>query len=205
MNPMIPDPESYFGRLLPRRSTLIERLEKEAAAEDIPIVGPVVGELLYLLGRISRARRILELGTASGYSTLFLAEACREVQGHVISLEQDPDLARKAENHLAQAGLKDTAEIVCADALAWLVQTTERFDFVFMDIEKEDYVTALPRLHKILAPGGLLVADNVGFQDADTFNRALAADTAWRAVSLYAFLPGHSPHFDGLCLAVRSA
>ncbi len=205
MNPMIPDPESYFSRLLPRRSTLLERLEKEAAVEDIPIVGPVVGELLYLLARISRARRILELGTASGYSTLFLAEACREVQGRVVSLEYDPDLARKAEIHLAEAGLEDAAEIVCADALAWLAQTTEGFDLVFMDIEKEDYVKALPRLHNILVPGGLLVADNVGFLDADTFNCAMAADPAWRSVSLYALLPGHSPHYDGLCLAVRTA
>ena len=205
MNPMIPDPESYFSRLLPRRSTLLERLEKEAALEEIPIVGPVVGELLYLLARISRARRILELGTASGYSTLFLAEACREVLGRVVSLEYDPDLARKAKLNLAEAGLEDAAEIVCADALAWLAQTTDDFDLVFIDIEKEDYVKALPLLHKALVPGGLLVADNVGFLDADSFNRAMAADPSWRSVSLYALLPGHSPRFDGLCLAVRTA
>ena len=205
MNPMIPDPESYFSRLLPRRSSLLTRLEKEAAAEDIPIVGPVVGELLYLLARISRARRILELGTASGYSTLFLAEACREVQGRVVSLEYDPDMARRAGIHLAAAGLEDAAEIVCADALGWVAKTTDDFDLVFMDIEKEDYIKVLPRLPHVLVPGGLLVADNVGFRDADAFNQALAADPAWRAVSLYALLPGHSPRFDGLCLAVRTA
>ncbi len=203
MNEMIPEPEAYFSGLLPGRSDLLQRLEKEAAAEDIPIVGPVVGELLYMLARISRARRVLELGTASGYSAIFLAEACREVRGSVVSLEHDPDLARQAEVHLAEAGLQAAAEIVCADALDWLARTSERFDLVFMDIEKEDYIKALPHLRNVLVQGGLLVADNVGFQDADPFNRAMAADPDWRAVSLYALLPGHSPRYDGICLAVR--
>ena len=98
MNTMISDPEAYFHRLVPQRSALLKRLEKQAAAEDIPIVGPVVGELLYILARISRARRVLELGTASGYSAIFLAEACREIRGSVVSLEHDPDLARQRQD-----------------------------------------------------------------------------------------------------------
>ena len=204
MSVMIPEPEAYFSRRLPRRSPLLKKLEAQAEAEDIPIVGPVVGELLYILARISRAQRLLELGTATGYSALFLAEACREVGGRLVTLETDQPLARRATENLAEAGLDDVVQVIRADALDWLSQTAENFDFIFMDIEKEDYRQALPYCRKGLVPGGLLVADNIGFQDADAFNRAIAADPAWRPVSLYAFLPGHSPQHDGLCLALKS-
>ena len=205
MNEMIPEPETYFRHLLPKRSAQLKRLEHEAAAEDIPIVGPVVGELLYILARIGRSRNVLELGTATGYSAIYLGQACRENKGRLVTLEGDPSLARRAETHLAEAGLDALAQVVCAEALEWLAQTTERFDLVFMDIEKEDYVRALPHCHRALTPNGLLVADNVGFQDAAPFNRALASDPGWRSISLYALLPGHSPLHDGLSLAVRSA
>ena len=68
MSPMIPDPEAYFRQFIPPRDALLLDLESEAAKEEIPIVGPVVGELLFLLARITHAKRILELGTATGYS-----------------------------------------------------------------------------------------------------------------------------------------
>ncbi len=205
MNEMIPQPEAYFSCLRPRRSALLERLEAEAEAETIPIVGPVVGELLYLLTRISRARLVLELGTATGYSAIFLAAACREIDGRLVTLEADPSLARRAAENLAQAELADFAEVIRDEALEWLARTDKHYDLIFMDIEKEDYLAALALCDNVLAPEGLLVADNVAFQDADPFNRAIAADPAWRPVSLYAFLPGHSPLHDGLCLAVRTA
>lgn len=96
MRVMIPEPEAYFSRRLPRRSPLLKRLEAQAEAEDIPIVGPVVGELLYIMARISRARRLLELGTATGYSAIYLAEACREVGGRLVTLEIDLRINRAA-------------------------------------------------------------------------------------------------------------
>lgn len=204
MNEMIPEPETYFRRLRPRRSALLKRLETEAETENIPIVGPVVGELLYILARISRARSVLELGTATGYSAIYLSEACRDVEGRLVTVESDPSLALQAEAHLADAELADFARVICTDALDWLHQTNERFDLVFMDIEKEDYLRALPHCRKAIDPGGLLVADNVGFKDADPFNRAIFSDPGWRPVSLYALLPGHSPLHDGLCLALRT-
>ncbi len=205
MSTMIADPETYFQRLLPERSTLLKRLETEAANEEIPIVGPVVGELLYILARFGRARRMLELGAATGYSAIYLAAAGRDIQGRVVTLESDPNLARRAKDNLAEAGLEGHARVACDDALVWLERTAERFDFVFMDIEKEDYIKALPGLENVIAPGGLLVADNVAFEDADPFNRAMFRNPAWRSVSLHALLPGHSPRYDGLCLAVRTA
>ena len=203
MSVMIPDPEPYFRRLVAPRSDLLKTMEQEARREEIPIVGPVVGELLYILARATGAARVLELGTATGYATIFLAEACAVTGGRLTGLELDRALAARAAENLAQAGLSSWAEIKCVDARVELAQTKESFDFVFMDIEKEDYLPMLPHCTRIVRPGGFLIADNVGFADADPFNRAIYESPAWRSTSLYAFLPEHSPEKDGLCMAVR--
>lgn len=203
MSEMIANPEAYFRRMLPGRSALLHALEEEARREEIPIVGPVVGELLYVLARAMGAARILELGTATGYSAIFLAEACSATGGRLTAMEMDEAMARRAAANLASAGLSQWAEVKCVDALEELAQTAEPFDFIFMDIEKEDYLTMLPHCARVLRTGGFLLADNVGFADADAFNRDIVKDPAWRTVSLFAFLPEHSPEKDGLCLAVR--
>jgi predicted O-methyltransferase YrrM len=71
-----PDIEKYLYELLPPRDPLLVRLEQEAQERDIPIVGPLVGRLLALLVRLTRAKKVLEIGTAIGYSTIWLARAC---------------------------------------------------------------------------------------------------------------------------------
>ena len=87
MSDIVDNPEEYFGQFVPDRDPLLSDLEAEARKEEIPIVGPVVGELLYVLVCATGARRILELGTASGYSAIFLARACRILNGTVMTLE----------------------------------------------------------------------------------------------------------------------
>ena len=77
------------------------------------------------------------------------------------------------------------------------------FDLILLDIDKADYLYALDHCARLLRPGGLLVADNTGFADAEPFNAALAADQRFRSVNLLCLLPGHSPEQDGVALAVR--
>jgi caffeoyl-CoA O-methyltransferase len=200
---MIPDPEHYFRSLLPGRSRLLQTMEDEARREDIPIVGPLVGELLYIMARAAGATRILELGTATGYSALFLAQACSQTGGRLTALEWDAALARRATENLEKAGLSPWVDVRCVNALDEMARTRGQVDFVFLDIEKEDYLAMLPHCTRIVRPGGLLLADNVGFADADPFNQAIAESPSWRSASLYAFLPEHSPEKDGVCMAVR--
>ncbi len=76
MSNIVDQPEHYFRQFIPKREELLIELEAEAEREDIPITGPVVGELLCILACAAKARRILELGTATGYSAIFLAKAC---------------------------------------------------------------------------------------------------------------------------------
>ena len=203
MSKLVDNPEEYFRTFLPKREQLLIDLEEEARREDIPIVGPMVGELLYILAKVTRAERVLELGTATGYSTIFLARSFASSRGKLVTIENDPDMAARAAINFHRAGLDQQIEIVVGDAQKKLAEMVESFDFMFLDIEKENYADILPHCHRLLKQGGLLVADNVGFKDADPFNRLIFESSEWRSVSLFAYLPFHSPEKDGLCLAVR--
>ncbi len=205
MSQMHPDLESYFRGFVPRRDPLLLELQAEAQAEGIPIVGPVVGELLYILARITGATEILELGTATGYSALYLAWGCAPTGGRVVSLEGDEALAARARAHIARAGMAPRVEVRVGDALRLMAGMAGPFDFIFLDLDKESYLPALPHCRRLLRVGGLLVADNVGFAGAADFNREIFASPDWRTVHLLGFLPEHSPEHDGLALAVRVA
>jgi predicted O-methyltransferase YrrM len=203
MSNMIADMESHFRGLVPKGDDLLGELEQEALRENIPIVGPVVGELLFILARITGARRILELGTATGYSAIHLALGCQPQGGKVITLELDEVNARRARENFKRAGLEANIEVRVGEALSLLPTLSEPFDLIFLDINKEAYLAALPECQRLLELDGVLVADNTGFQDAAAFNQAISQLNQWRAVNLLCFLPRHSPEHDGLCLAVR--
>ena len=203
MSELVKNPETYFRRFIPKRSALLRELEEEAFREDIPIVGPVVGELLFILARMIRAERILELGTATGYSAIFLAEAFETMEGQLITLENDPKMAARARENFMRAGFDDQINIRVGDAIEEMKNIVSPFDLIFMDIDKIEYDTALPYCRNLLRQNGLLIADNVGFEDADPFNTAIFSSREFRPVSLFSFLPLHSPEKDGLCLALR--
>jgi len=203
MSDIVNNPENYFRTLIPPRDALMMELEAQAEKENIPIIGPVVGELLYVLAAATKAKKILELGTAAGYSAIYLARACEQVNGLVVSFENNGDMAARAQENFRKAGVSDRIEIHEANALVMLPQLQGDFDFIFLDIEKQDYIRVLPDCQRLLIKGGLLVADNVGFKDADAFNRTISGHSAWRSVPLFSFLPFHSPEKDALCLALR--
>lgn len=203
MSEMVENPEIYFSKHIPARDSLLIKLEEEARNENIPIVGPVVGELLFLLARITQAKRILELGTATGYSAIFLARACKTFDGKVVTLENNSEMVARAQQNFKNAGLENHVEIRFGDAMTELSESQDEYDFIFMDIEKKDYIRALPHCENLLKTDGLLFADNIGFKEADPFNQTIAESQQWRSVSLFAYLPFHSPEHDGLCLAMK--
>jgi predicted O-methyltransferase YrrM len=203
MAPILEDPETYFRQFVPPRSALVKELEEEASQEDIPIIGPVVGELLFILARIIRAEKILELGTAIGYSAIFLSQAFESLKGQLITIENDSIMAQRAQKNFHRAGFEKLIEIRVGDAIEVIKTISTPFDLIFMDIDKIDYNRALPHCRRLLRKNGLLVADNVGFEDADSFNASIYASKAFRLVSLFSFLPLHSPEKDGICFALR--
>lgn len=195
--------EEYCRGLVPKRDALLLALEEEAEQEGIPIVGPVVGELLFILARATQARQILELGTATGYSAIYLARACDVFEGKVVTLERDAGMAKRARANFQKAGLEHRVEIRVGDASQEMTNMTESFDFVFLDVDKKDYVAALPHCDRLLKTGGLLVADNVALQGVEEFNRTVLSHPRWKTVHLLCFLPGHALEKDGLCIAVH--
>ena len=202
MSGMISEPESYFRQFIPERDNLLKELEAEAKDQDIPIIGPLVAKLLYVLARATNAVSILELGTATGYSGIYLARAAAENGGRLVTIEWSIEMAERARKNFQKARILDVVDIMIGDAQAIIETLKGPFDFVFLDIDKEFYVKVLSRLYDVMKKRGLLVVDNVGFKDADAFNHAIAESRQWKCINLFAFLPGHSPEKDGLCIAL---
>ena len=129
-------------------------LEAQAEKENIPIIGPVVGELLYILASAAKAKKILELGTAIGYSAIYLARACESADGALVTFENNSDMAARAKENFRKAGVSERVEIHEADVLDMLPRLQGDFDFIFLDIEKKDYVRILPDCQRLLVQGG---------------------------------------------------
>ena len=119
------------------------------------------GELLSVLVRASAARRILEIGTSNGYSTLWLAEAARAIGGSVTTVEMSEYKVSLARPNFARSGLDPYINLIHSDAGEFLRRSEQAaFDLVFLDSERTEYPGWWPRLREVLRPGGLIVVDN---------------------------------------------
>jgi predicted O-methyltransferase YrrM len=123
-------------------------------------VTPDTGRLLWILVRLARPRRILEVGTSNGYSTIWLADAARAVGGRVVTLEVDSDKARMAGENFARAGVADVVEIVEGTAREVLARLAGPFELVFLDADRESYLTYLEAVLPMMPAQAVLVADN---------------------------------------------
>jgi predicted O-methyltransferase YrrM len=138
--------------------------EHDAAQEDRLLrfrnVEPESAALLAVLVRAMQAKRLLEIGTSNGYSTIWLADAAASTGGRVVSVEVDASRTALARENLARAGL--SAELRTEDAAVTLGEAEDgAWDFAFLDAERPAYVSYWPELVRTLAPAGLLVVDNV--------------------------------------------
>jgi len=177
-----PDVERYIESLLPPRDAVMREMEARARREGIPIVGPVVGRLFYQLALIAGARRVMELGSAIGYSTLWWARAVGP-SGKVWYTDASPGNARDAQGYLKRGGVLDRVKILVGDALESMARVKRPFDIVFCDIDKPGYPDAFKAAMRRLRPGGLLVVDNTLWKGRVTRGRASARrDPATAAV-----------------------
>jgi predicted O-methyltransferase YrrM len=124
-------------------------------------VGREAGILLYLLANGAQSKRILELGTSYGYSTVWLAAAARSTGGKVISLELRDFKIEHARQSLTRAGLSSRVEFHAGDCLETLKTLAGPFDFVLLDVWKDLYLPCFELVHPKLAPGAIIVADNM--------------------------------------------
>jgi len=158
--------DGYLCDLLVRPDEALESALEASDAAGLPsiAVAPNVGKLLNLLARAKGARRILEIGTLGGYSTIWLARAL-PAGGRLITLDFDPRHAAVARANIARAGLGHLVEQRAgraADTLSEFVASGEEpFDFIFIDADKESYADYLDWSLKLSRPGTMIVADNV--------------------------------------------
>jgi len=204
--------ESYVTDLVPTRDPALATVEEAARSNHVPMVGPLEGQALYVFARMIRARTVLEVGSATGYSAIWLARAARESGGTLIGMELDPKRHAQAERNLASADLSDVARIIQGDAFEVLPNIEGAFDLVFVDLVRqlgdEDRLRRLFDLCAArVAVGGLLAVDNVlhggeavtssteGGRAADALNRLIATDR--RFVTTFLTIR------DGVALALR--
>lgn len=214
MPPLTPEPvRDYLAGLRRDPHERLALIDREGRAEGLPLVSRDTAALLHTLALACGARRILEIGTAIGYSTLWLATAL-PAGGMMITMEYDATRAERARNHFAAAGYGDRISVMVGDATRFLHKVAGPFDLIFQDSDKKLYEPMLDRLVDLLRPGGLLVCDNVlwdgevipGYvatpkKDPDdtaaiaAFNRRLAADPRFYTTFLQVG--------DGVSLSIR--
>jgi len=152
--------ETYLYALLPERDEVLRAMEAEAAKRDIPIVGPAVGRLFHVLAVLAGAKRVFEMGSAIGYSTIWWARAVGK-DGRVVYTDGSAANAEEARGYLRRAGVANQVEVRVGDALELLSEQTGEFDVIFCDVDKEDYPRAFRLAKTRVRKGGLFVVDNV--------------------------------------------
>jgi predicted O-methyltransferase YrrM len=150
----------YLAGLTREPHPRLRVIADEGEAEGLPLVYHDTGALLHTLARSCSARSILEIGTAIGYSSLWLATAL-PADGMMITMEYDAARAERARHHFAAAGYGDRISVMIGDATRFLHKISGPFDLIFQDSDKKLYEPMLDRLVDMLRPGGLLVVDNV--------------------------------------------
>jgi predicted O-methyltransferase YrrM len=202
----------YLAGLRPEPDPVLAEMEAHAAREGIPIVVPETGALLRVLARARAARRIVEVGTAIGVSTLYLARAL-PAGGTVVSFEIDPERHEAARDYLGRAGVDERAELRLQDAREGLASLGGPVDMAFIDGVKAQYGDYFEQLIPLLGPGAVLAVDNVLMSGTVAENRA---DGQWTEEQI-AFARGFNqrlladerltgtvtPVGDGVLVAVR--
>lgn len=191
----------YVQEVFGRQDEHLAGLMAEAVAAGMPdiAVSADVGRLLMVMTSMTRGRRALEVGTLAGYSAIWIARALAP-GGRLITIEVEPAHARFARDQLARAGVADRVEVREGPALDLLPRLAEELgpaclDVVFIDAEKSEYPEYWRLVRPLVAPGGLVMADNVlgssswwidhedhpARRAADRFNRAIASDPDFEA------------------------
>ncbi|HSU58534.1 MAG TPA: O-methyltransferase [Bryobacteraceae bacterium] len=154
-----PEIERYMLDLLPARDEVLAEMEAYAAEHKVPIVGPAVGRFLASLAMMTKAKRIFELGSAIGYSTIWFARAAG-AQAEVHYSDGSTENAERARSYFERAGIASRIHIHVGDALTALASTPGSFDLIFNDVDKDGYPAVLDAVPDRIRTGGLFITDN---------------------------------------------
>lgn len=159
---------------------LLEEIEKEALESFVPIIRTETKSLLKVLLTLAKPARILEVGTAVGYSALIMAAYAPE-HCKITTIENYEKRIPIARANFARAGKESDITLIEGDALEVMKGLKGPYDFIFMDAAKGQYIHYLPEVMRLLTPGGLLLSDNV-LQDGDIINSRFAVERRNRTI-----------------------
>ena len=179
MGQIVPDAiERYLAGLNPLADAVLLEIAREGEQRDLPLVDAEVGALLRVLATAVGATRILEIGTAIGYSGIWLAGAL-PANGMLVTMEKDQKRAAQARENFVRAGLADRVTVMIGDAPRLLAKVAGPFDLIFQDGDKSLYLPLLDRLVGLIRTRGLLVTDNV-LWDGESCPDSSAAEAGCR-------------------------
>ncbi len=199
--------DKYLLKVTPERHPILAEMERYARENHFPIVGPLVGRLLYQLALAVKARKILELGSGFGYSAFWLSLAVGR-KGHITMTDKRVQNKRRAYDYFKKAGLQSQFDFKVTDALIALKKLSGPYDLIFNDIDKEGYPETIDPAVNLLRKGGLFITDNVFLsgrildKNPDKTAQAVLAFTN-RLYQDSSFFTTLIPLRDGLSVAVR--
>lgn len=156
---------AYINSLDKGNSDVCNEIEKQAIADQVPIIRKEMGNLLKVLLTLKQPSRILEVGTAVGYSSILMSENMPE-NCTITTIEKYEKRIPIAKENFKKAGKEKVITLLEGDAIEIMSELEPGFDFIFMDAAKGQYINFLPEVMRLLVPGGLLISDNV-LQEGD--------------------------------------
>lgn len=205
---MITDPkiEQYMLELLPARDEVLSEIEAYAAEHKVPIIGPAVARFLSALVMMTKSKRIFELGSAIGYSTIWLARAAGP-DAEIHYSDGSTANAQRARGYFERAGVASRINVHVGDALSALAATPGLFDVIFNDVDKDGYPAVLEAAPDRIKTGGLFITDNT-LWSGKVLDPKEATDRAVRLFNerLFAspkFFTTQLPIRDGVSVAIK--
>ena len=154
-----PQLNSFLRSILPQHSGLLKELEEYSKEPYIPIIQPEVAQFLKVFFSYSKPAKILEVGTAIGYSAIFFAGLDKNTE--IVTIERNPDMAKLAKENFKKSGFENRITLIEGDAAQVLETLEGEFDTVFLDAAKGQYMKFLPDILRLLKTGGTLITDNI--------------------------------------------
>ena len=204
---------TFINSMDTENSEILETIEQEALAADVPIIRREMQSFLEVLLLMKKPMRVLEVGTAVGFSALLMSDYLPE-GGHITTIENYEKRIPIARENFRRAGKEDKITLIEGDATEVLAEMEGTFDFIFMDAAKGQYIHYMPEAVRLLADGGILMSDNV-LQDGDIIESRFAVERRNRTIHSrmrdYLYELKHSnvletsiiPLGDGVALSIK--
>ena len=171
---------TYINSLETGNTDILNQIEREALKTNVPIIRKEMQTFLKLMLVMNRPKRILEVGTAVGFSSILMAEY-NPIDCEILTIENYEKRIPIARENFTRAGKENTITLLTGDAKDILPTLADPFDFIFMDAAKGQYINFMPEVLRLLRPGGMLISDNV-LRDGDIIESRFAVTRRNRTI-----------------------